>query len=473
MNNIINIDLDCALFETLHTIVAPLMNNGATIISFIALLIAALSLFIAFFHDYRTTKEDVKFNFFPSLALRVKLRRYQRDKAICSFLIAEGLNKNELDCLDEITINGEAIKDLSGIEVLEKLKRLFILEGNLKEIDLTGLNSLKEVAIQDNETERIRIVNCRKLEKVTLGSCESLRTLKIAGNSQLKSVLVCKELQYNENLKKLESKYKGDEFTIFSNTQIENNQNEFEVKLPIKEFRFRNNGSPTSHFFDIGVFDSLQFLDCSQNNLETISGLSKNIGLNFFRSNNNKIESLDLSECAGLQIIRCVNTKSCKLYLDNLLNLKEIILKYFEISQKEQGNEIKGDSQKVLSFERSNNLEKVWLSNCTLEGISFEKNAKIKEIKCENNKSLNSLGLGFLKNDSIERVYVSSYNGSETKKLIDELNTYCKQNPHSRVQLSIGKNNDERKDSKFCLEDWEIIRTNDYSKTYEYVGSQK
>ena len=271
-----------------------------------------------------------------------------------------------IDLNNSANLEDLSFKNWSGDSLnligLIKLKNLYIQNGNLKSLDLGGLQLLETIEIFEVESlgelsvtglVNLNSLNCYRcsLQELDLTGLVSLRFLRCDRNNLSKLIFTgCSNLEqvycHINNLNSLET---SDLISLEKIICLSNN---------FKSLDFKEN-------------QELNFLSCSDCNLEslTVSGLTK---LKHLNCSNNQINSLITSDLKSLEELNCEFNNLEGLSLVNLDHFKSLYCSY-------------------------NRLSSLYLSACD----------SLSEIRCKENE-LETLGVSNL--ERLKKVYCSSNN---------------------------------------------------------------
>lgn len=286
----------------------------------------------------------------------------------------------------------QLVTSLDGIEKLESVKKLTIYRGDLGDVDLSKLENLEELIIEDAN------VTSLKLPKPYYS--KGLRTLKLSGNKieklDLKGLKFLEEVDINEkNLKQIDTQdlVRLEDLRI-SNAKNLNTLDTYDLR-PIKELRLVNCGFTE---FDSSKMVKLTTLSLKNNELKDVVIPESSTITHLDLSGNNikdlKLDSKKLLEVeANYNPIEKVSIASPELYHLSLkhCNLEELDvkkfdkLKYLYLSNVNEFNAKFRNKITNLDLSENKELVKLYAENNFIRNIDLEANEKLLELNLENN----------------------------------------------------------------------------------------
>ena len=260
----------------------------------------------------------------------------------CSYNGLNSLDVNDCKNLTSLTciLEGLTTLDVSGCI---SLKTLNCADNLLTSINVSGCNELENIDCSANQLKSLNVSNNKsltslvcssnKLISIDVSGCNSLKTV-YCDNNQLDSFRVGDAPFLLDAVKngikteypqwKYDSYYKGGaELRIDSATRIitesllgvaidEDNFPDENFRSFVTLFDYNNNG-----FLSNVEIENITEIDCSNRNIEDLSGIDYFISLKALRCNNNYLERLDMSGCSTLCLLDCSSNQLTTLDVSN------------------------------------------------------------------------------------------------------------------------------------------------------------
>jgi hypothetical protein len=151
---------------------------------------------------------------------------------------------------------------------------------------------------------------------------------------------------------------------------------------------------------------SIVDLDCNGRNISSVKGIEKFENLKTINCSNNKIKSLDLTNCPKLEEVQCVNNKIEEILIPKTNKISKLYCAMNELTK--------------LNTPRLTNLTTLDCASNKLTELNTDNNKKLVVLKCNDNL-INQLDL--YKNDSIREV-LCFRNPKLKKMIINKMSIY-------------------------------------------------
>ena len=220
-----------------------------------------------------------------------------------------------------------------------------------------------------------------------------------------------------------------------------NNDGEIQVSEALNIHYLDLGGSDISDLTGIEQFVNLRYLNCLQNDLNTLN-VSLNVNLLFLNCTNNQLSQLNVSNLVSLNTLSCGSNDLTQLNISNLINLKNLycasnLLANLNISNIPGLLSLNCSSNQISSidFTNSDNLNYLNLTSNIFTSIDLSELTNIKEVILDYNNisTLNVIGLANLEKISCKYNQMTSLI-LENLANLNELT--CKQNQLSSLNLN-------------------------------------
>jgi len=356
-----------------------------------------------------------------------------------------GSNKFEyLDIYDFPKLN---VLDCSACDLLTELR---CYDNALTELYVSECNELTAINCSNNNFTTLRINNLPSLTELYCYNCDKLETLDCRYNAlekirtgNLKNLYIGSNNFYSLSL--TESCETVETLDVSNNLQLKSlTLNDFNSLQnlnmsgcpSIEEIEITN--TPLTSF-DVSGLSNLSKLTCNNNHLETlnISGCTK---LKFLYCDNNSLTSLNLQNYTYLKKINCSNNSLQNLNMSGCSSIEEIEITNTPLTS----FDVSGLSNLSILTCNNNHLETLNVSGCTklkllncdnnsLTSLNLQNYTYLQELSCSNN-SLNSLNLTNC--NQLQQLYCSN-NHIESLNLsgINIKRIYCNDNKLTSLNI--------------------------------------
>ena len=313
---------------------------------------------------------------------------------------------NKFDYLDVNEFPKLNILDCSACDLLTELR---CYKNALTELYVSECNELTLISCSNNNFTTLRINNLPSLAELYCNNCDKLETLDCRYNAlekirtgNLKNLYIGSNNFYSLSL--TESCETVETLDVSNNLQLKSlTLNDFNSLQnlnmsgcpSIEEIEITN--TPLTSF-DVSGLSNLSKLTCNNNHLETlnISGCTK---LKFLNCDNNSLTSLNLQNYTYLKKLNCSNNSLQNLNMSGCSSIEEIEITNTPLTS----FDVSGLSNLSILTCNNNHLETLNVSGCTklkllncdnnsLTSLNLQNYTYLQELSCSNN-SLNSLNL--------------------------------------------------------------------------------
>ncbi|CAL2082865.1 T9SS type A sorting domain-containing protein [Tenacibaculum sp. 190524A02b] len=362
--------------------------------------------------------------------------------------IEEFVNLTVLDCANNQLTNLDLSKNIALqnidcyrnqltsliLPVTNTLKYVSCYENQLTNLDLSNNEGLKNISCKSNKLTNLVLPKTTILEKVNCDKNE-LTSLDVTANTGLieldidENKIAIIDLSQNTALNKFYGRgnyirciqvadvavaegkaywYKSTladyntncSFPAFVNVPDAN----FKTFLVASEYRDKNQDG------EIDIHEAREIIDlnCSNKEIQNITGIEAFVNLEALRCYNNQLTKLDVSKNTKLKTLRCYDNLISEINISQSplikrLNLDNNLLSYIDISNNPNLTDLNCAKNGLTSLDLSKNtlLEDLYIPENQLASLDLSNNLKLDYLVCSDNL-LTSLDI--TKNTLLERI---------------------------------------------------------------------
>ena len=359
------------------------------------------------------------------------------------------LTEEEIAGVSKISVYGESIQSLKGIEYFTALTHLNCSLNQLTSIDVSenialtylncSSNQLTSLDVSKNTALTELYCYSNQLTSFDVSGCTALTSLdchqnRIKGDG-MDALITCLPLVSNSTMYVI---YNENEQNVMTPSQVAaakakgwipfyndgTNWNEYAAGIVLinnenfPDDNFRNwlfsqsygsdgvlteeeiagvskisvNGKSIQSLKGIEYFTALTHLDCSLNQLTSLD-VSKNTALTELWCSSNQLTSLDVSGCTALTVLACYNNQLTSLDVSKNTALKKLWcnnnqLTSLDVSKNTALTGLECYNNQLTSLDVSKNtaLTVLWCHNNQLTSLDVSKNTALKDLLCNNNQ---------------------------------------------------------------------------------------
>ena len=311
---------------------------------------------------------------FPDGVFRTLVTRYDKDRN-------GSLSLEERKAVTTLSILGQSVQDLTGIEYFTALEQFGARGTLLQDVDLSGNPQLKSIQLVMTPVERLNIRNNPNLVEVMVQQ-SNLTELDVSNNPKLESLSVIQS-----NLQEIDVSHN----TALTSLSLSNNQiATLDLSQNLALTSLAVGGNQITQL-DLSEHTALKNLDINASNYLGSIDVSHNLALQSLSAYGCKLTELDVSKNDQLETLNISGNLLTTLDVSHNANLKTLNVSYNEGLQE-------------LDVSQNAQLENLDVSGMGLSSLDVTHNSKLLTLAAQQN---NLTQIDLSQNPLLKGLYIS------------------------------------------------------------------